>query len=95
MRIAVSVDGNEKISKHLGKCKTFLIFEKENENVNFGEVRTTDGNHQNHVIEDIKDCQYVISAKIGEGMVANLEKMGIKAVEESETDDPMEAVKKI
>jgi predicted Fe-Mo cluster-binding NifX family protein len=80
MKIAVSVDKKGAIAPHLGKCKLFHIYKKEGNNIEFFEEIETDGNYQNHIIEDIMDCDYVISAQIGEGMIENLKSVGIEPV---------------
>jgi len=92
MKVAVSVNELGEVIPHLGKCKIFYIFTMEDGKIEFIESRITDGNHQNHIIEDIKDCEVVISGQIGEGMIENLEKLGIKAVIEEEINEPVEAV---
>lgn len=95
MKIAVSVDENGMVSGHLGRNKIFLIFDANESKVEFIDKRITDGRHENHIIEDIKDCTYVLSAQIGEGMVKNLANMGITAVVETEITNPRKAVKKM
>lgn len=95
VKVAVSVNEAGEIIPHLGKSKIFHVFFKHENQVEFVENRVTDGNHQNHIIEDIKDCETVISGKIGEGMIESLQEMGIEAVVETEIVDPIEAVKKL
>ena len=92
MKIAVSINEEGLIAPHLGKCKLFQIFFREGNLIEFLEERETDGNHQNHIIDDIMDCDYVISAQIGEGMIENLKSLGIKPVVENKVSDPFEAV---
>ncbi|GAB6098734.1 hypothetical protein JCM16358_06130 [Halanaerocella petrolearia] len=95
MKVAVSVNNEGEIIPHLGKCKLFKVFKKDDENIQFIEDRITDGNHQNHIIEDINDCDIVISGQIGKGMIKNLAQLGIEAIVEEETDDPIKAISKI
>jgi len=95
LKIAVSVNNNEEIVSHLGKAKIFYIFSKDKEEISFIESRVTEGNHENHIIEDIKDCNTVISGKIGTGMVESLKKLGIKAITEKSTLNPVKAIAKI
>lgn len=95
MKVAVSINEEGKISSHLGKAKIFYVFEKINEKVKFLEKRTTEGNHTNHIIEDIKDCDVIISGKIGDGMFENLKKNGIKPIIEENISNPKEAVEKL
>ena len=95
MKIAVSIGETGTISSHLGKSKIFFIFSKDGEEIKFLERRLSEGNHTNHIIEDIKDCDVVISGKIGDGMIESLKKMGITAVVEEKVLDPMEAIAKL
>jgi predicted Fe-Mo cluster-binding NifX family protein len=93
MKIAVSIDKEGFIAPHLGKCKLFQIFIKEGDQIKFQEERETEGNHQNHIIDEIMDCDCVISAQIGDGMIENLKSLGIKPIVENVVLDPFEAVK--
>ncbi|WP_018247474.1 NifB/NifX family molybdenum-iron cluster-binding protein [Orenia marismortui] len=95
MKIAVSVNSSEEIVSHLGKAKIFYIYSKGPEGICFLDIRVTDGNHQNHIIEDIKDCDIVISGKIGEGMINSLGDLGIEAIVDEETLNPIEAISKL
>ncbi|WP_320047009.1 NifB/NifX family molybdenum-iron cluster-binding protein [uncultured Ilyobacter sp.] len=95
MKVAVSVNDSGMVSSHLGKSKIFLVFSKVGNEVAFLERRVTDGNHTNHIIEDIDDCDAVISGKIGDGMVESLKKINIKAIVEENIADPLEAVEKM
>ena len=95
MKVAISVNQAGKIVSHLGKAKLFAIYEKDRDDIKFIEERVTDGNHQNHIIEDIKDCDVVISGKIGQGMVGSLAEIGIDAMVEDKLDDPVEVLNKI
>ena len=95
MKVAISVNQAGKIVNHLGKAKIFSIYQKNGAEIEFIEERVTDGNHQNHIIEDIKDCDVVISGKIGQGMVESLAEIGIEAMVEDKLDDPVEVLNKI
>lgn len=92
MKIAVGVNDSGMVSSHLGKTKIFLIFSKVGDEVAFLERRVTNGDHTNHIIDDINDCDAVISGKIGAGMVESLKKMMVKAVILEDIADPLEAV---
>jgi len=94
MKIAVSVNQDGEIMEHLGWCKLFNIYQQQDK-LDFLESRETDGNHQNHIIEDIKDCDVIISGKIGAGMVENLKKLGIEPIVERDTKDPILAIDKL
>lgn len=95
LKIAVSVDENNNIAAHLGKCRIFNIYTKEGKEVNLLEVIKTDGNYTNHIIEEILDCDVVISAQIGEGMIKSLRKRRIRPYVELDTFNPIEAIEKI
>lgn len=95
MLVAVGVDENDKITSHLGKTRIFMVFDRVGEKIKFVEMRKTSGEHKNHIIEDIKDCKFVISGQIGAGMMDNLIVTGITPVVESKTDNPIEAVKRL
>lgn len=95
MKIAVSVDEMNNIAKHLGKCKIFNIYKKEGKKVELIDVIKTHGDYTDHLIEEILDCNVVISGQIGEGMIKSLRKKRIRPYVELETIDPLEAVEKI
>jgi len=95
MKIAVSIDEEGLIAPHLGKCKLFMIFFKKGGLIEFVEERNTQGNHQNHIIEEIIDCDYVISSQIGDGMIESLKNMGIEPIVEKNIFDPFVAVKSL
>jgi predicted Fe-Mo cluster-binding NifX family protein len=94
MKVAVSVNEAGEIIDHLGQTELFHIYEKNGESVEFVEDRLTDGAHQNHLIEEIDDCKAVISGLMGPGMAEDLADLGLEAVEEKETVDPIEAIEK-
>lgn len=77
MKIAVSVDEMNNIAPHLGKCKIFNIYKKEGKKVALIDVIKTHGDYVDHVIEEILDCNVVISGQIGEGMIKSLRKRRI------------------
>lgn len=95
MLIAVGVDENDQVSPHLGKTKLFMIFDRVKDDVKFVEMRKSSGEHKDHMIEDIKDCKFIISGQMGNGMFDNLQLMGITPVIETRTKNPIEAVRRL
>ncbi len=95
MKIAVSVDKEGKVAPHLGRAETFFIYNYENGTVDFIEKRIGKGSYTDHIIDEILDCGAVISGQIGEGMIQNLDNLGIKAIIETEVPDPVKAIEKI
>jgi|GEM_PF-5901077 len=90
--IAVAVDNDDKIASHLGKSEMFMIFDRKGERVKFIEMRKRK-NTSEHLIEDIKDCKFVIAETIGPGMRDSLINAGISPILEKRTKDPCYAVK--
>lgn len=97
MLIAVGVDDEDKIASHLGKTEMFMIFARKGERVKFVEMRKRKTVCQEHdnLIEDIKDCKFVIAENIGPGMMDRLIDAGIAPIKENRTKDPIYAVKLI
>jgi len=99
MKIAVSINNFGMISPHLGRSNLFYIFSKVGNEVEFLETRKRKSNletvMENDLIENIKDCDMIISGKIGNNMMEQLKNKGIKTIVEEKTFDPLEAIKKI
>ena len=97
MLIAVGVDREDKIAPHLGKTELFMIFDRKGERVKFMEMRkrTLVSKEHDNLIEDIKDCKFVIAENIGPGMTDRLIDAGISPISENRTKDPVYAVKLI
>lgn len=95
MKIAVSINSNGMIAPHLGRSKLFFIFEKVEAKIKFLEKRESEKLNTDHIIEEITDCEYVISGKIGDGMIESLKTVGIKAVIEESILNPKKAVEKL
>jgi predicted Fe-Mo cluster-binding NifX family protein len=97
MLIAVGVDREDKIAPHLGKTELFMIFDRKGERVKFMEMRkrTLVSKEHDNLIEDIKDCKFVIAENIGPGMTDRLIDAGISPIRENRTKDPVYAVKLI
>lgn len=93
MLIAVAVDSDDKISSHLGKTEMFMIFTRKGERVKFVEMRKRKSCENENLVDDIKDCKFVISENIGPGMMDRLIDAGIAPVKENRTKDPVYAVK--
>lgn len=94
MKVAVSVNEEEQIAPHLGRCKIFYIFEVKEE-IQFMEMRVTDGKYHNHRIHAVMDCDAVISGQIGDGMKENLRELGIEPIVEWEESNPLKALAKL
>jgi len=95
LKVAVSINNSGIVAPHLGRAKMFFIFNKTKDEVRFLEKRLCTGQYHDHIIEDIKDCQAVISGKIGDGMAENLRKVGIQSFVIKDISNPKEAVEKI
>lgn len=93
MLIAVGVDNEDKIAPHLGKTEMFMIFDRKGERVKFIEMRKRKSCENENLIDDIKDCKFVIAENIGPGMCDRLTDAGIAVVRENRTKDPSYAVK--
>jgi predicted Fe-Mo cluster-binding NifX family protein len=101
MKIAVASDDKETISHHFGRALGFVVFEikdgkiiekeyRENVGKSTGQCHTC--NHGT-MINNIKDCESVISHGMGRGIYQDLESNKIKAVVTDE-DIAEEAVMK-
>lgn len=95
MLIAVAVDNDDKIAQHLGKTEMFMIFNRKGERVKFIEMRKRKTCENEKLVDDIKDCKFVIAENIGPGMCDKLTDAGIAAIRENRTKDPTYAVKLI
>ena len=93
MLIAVGVDNNDKIASHLGRTEMFMIFDRKGDRVKFVEMRKRKSVENEKLIDDIRDCRFVIAENIGPGMTDKLIDAGIAPVREARTKDPVYAVK--
>lgn len=93
--IAVAVDNDDKIAPHLGKSEMFMIFDRKGERVKFIEMRKRKKCEHENLVEDIKDCKFVIAENIGPGMFDRLTDAGIAPIRENRTKDPCYAIKLI
>lgn len=88
MKIAIASDDRENISGHFGRAKGFSVFEIENGKAKSEEYRENIGRHSGSchscdhevMINNIKDCKYVISFGMGQRIYDDLVKNGISAV---------------
>lgn len=104
MKIAFSSMDGEKISSHFGRSKYFVILEVENGEIVGREIRENPHagkhhhggkeenlHHQGHSwIQDMfKDCEVIVTKRIGEGAFKNLQRLGKKViiVESSDIED--------
>jgi len=103
MRIAVSTQDGVSICGHLGRCKSFIIYETDNgavakkELVRIGGVCPGHGHdaHEaghSHNVSPFEGCQAVITQGMGQGMLNALAGSGIRPVI-TRLSDPDEAVR--
>jgi nitrogen fixation protein NifX len=88
MKIAVASTNGKIIDLHFGDANRFLIFEIENGEGKFQEIREKTAmplnNHQERWIASIdliNDCKAVLCSKIGNEPTIELRKLGIKPVQ--------------
>jgi predicted Fe-Mo cluster-binding NifX family protein len=88
MKIAIASDDKITISHHFGRAKGFMIFDLANDKVLSEEYRENVGKSNgecgscNHslMINNIKDCELVISYGMGQHIYDDLSENNIKAV---------------
>ncbi|HID99786.1 MAG TPA: dinitrogenase iron-molybdenum cofactor biosynthesis protein [Thiotrichaceae bacterium] len=92
MKIAIASSDGKMVNQHFGKAKQFLIFEVDDEEINFIEIRknqpacgsTEFGGHTenalNRTVSLISDCEAVLCRRIGLGAEEELRKYGIEPV---------------
>lgn len=90
-RVAVATTDNIHVNQHFGRAESFLIVDVD-ECGNFEEAEQRfvnpvcrGGHHDNDKmkrgVEGIRDCDFVLAARIGPGAVYELEQQGIAAFE--------------
>ncbi|MDR3062585.1 MAG: nitrogen fixation protein [Methanobrevibacter sp.] len=87
MKIAVASTNGKEVDLHFGDANQFFIFNIEEDENNFQELREkTDLRLQEHTerwrgsIDLIEDCKAVLCSKIGKEPQIELRKLGIKAI---------------
>lgn len=99
-KVAVASSDGKVINQHFGKSKQFLVFEVDDRNFKFIELRENippcmefqhDEDALFRAVELISDCKAIFVSKIGGGAVNALSFKGIKAFE---TPDIIEDVMK-
>ncbi|SCG84958.1 NifB/NifX family molybdenum-iron cluster-binding protein [Methanobacterium congolense] len=90
MRIAVAASDDEKYAEHFGRAQKFLIYDFDEENLEFMEIRESlkvpGEKHQwGKSLDVLKDCDVVICAQIGINAKPGLKKMGKTVVEDEGT----------
>lgn len=93
MFIAVGVDNEERIVPQLDETEIFMIIDRKGDRVKFVEKRERKSMEEKNLIEEIKDCRYVIAENIGPTIRNMLIDAGISPVREARTKDPVYAVK--
>ena len=88
-RVALATTDNIHVNQHFGRAESFLIVDVD-ENGRFEEIEQRfvipvcqGGHHDNDKmkrgVQGVKDCNFVVAAKIGPGAVYELEQQGIAA----------------
>lgn len=88
MKIAVASDDKKTISHHFGKAKGFVVIELENKKIVSKEYRENIGKNKGEcgscdhsaMINNVKDCELVISYGMGQRIYDDLTKEGIKPI---------------
>ncbi|BBL64234.1 MULTISPECIES: NifB/NifX family molybdenum-iron cluster-binding protein [Methanosarcina] len=92
MKVAVVSSDGKVVNQHFGKASRFYIFEVEDDNIQFLEVRETipvcgsaDEGHADDIlgraISLISDCEVLLCSRIGSRPQEELRKKGINAIE--------------
>ena len=92
-KIAIATDDQKRVTGHIGKCRSFMIFEINDNKVINKEIRDNiftnhrigqahhngegGGHNHNHLIEGLKDCKYLISSGGGWRVVEDLKRHNI------------------
>ncbi|PNX48374.1 MAG: hypothetical protein BV457_00745 [Thermoplasmata archaeon M9B1D] len=88
MKVAVATDDKVNIANHFGRALGFVIFEIDENKVINQEYRENIGKHQEDcgscdhdtMINNLSDCQVIISYGMGRRIFADLTKNNIQAV---------------
>lgn len=99
MKIAVATNDRRRVTGHIGKCKSFMIYEIEGQKIINKELRenlftnhrmlgnshhehhSNEGRHSHqHLIEGLKDCEFLISKGGGWRVVEDLKHYNIKTL---------------
>ena len=90
MRIAVASSDGKNVDLHFSACVHFLIFEVQDRNVEFFELRKkpaiTIKEHSDRwksACDLLEDCDMILCAKIGPEPRSNIEKKGVRVLESS------------
>jgi predicted Fe-Mo cluster-binding NifX family protein len=99
IKIAIASDDKKSISHHFGRALGFVIYTLENNNLLNEEYRENIGKNKGNcgtcdhqaMIENVKDCKYVISHGMGQKIYNDLLKSNIHAIvtEEKTVDDAL------
>ena len=96
MKIAVTSQNRKNVTEHAGRCRKFWIFSIENNKIvdkQLLEFPKEQAFHESsaHAPHPLDDIDVLIAGGMGEGLMARLERRGIKSVVTQE-DDPEAAV---
>jgi predicted DNA-binding protein (UPF0251 family)/predicted Fe-Mo cluster-binding NifX family protein len=95
MNIAVSTADGRTICGHLGKCRTFIIYETDGKEIKKRHMRATGGacpghgkESQGHAhnVSPFEGCHAVITQGMGQGLLSGLAQAGIQPVITDQTD---------
>ena len=92
MKIAVSSADGKTICGHLGKCRSFIIYETEGGSITGKSLTGTagacpsHGGDGNHNVSPFAGCHAVITQGMGQGMLSGLVQAGIQPVITGQTD---------
>jgi predicted Fe-Mo cluster-binding NifX family protein len=95
MNIAVSTTDGKTICGHLGKCRSFIIFETDGKEIKDRRTISAGGlcpghgpeaGAQGHNVSPFDGCQAVITQGMGQGMLNSLAAAGIQPVMTNLTD---------
>ncbi len=91
MKIAVSTADGKTVCGHLGKCRSFIIYEVADGEIKSRQLLGTGsmcghGEGGNHNVSPLTGCKAVITQGMGQGMLMGLVQGGIQPVITKETD---------
>ena len=90
VRLAVASSDGIVVNQHFGHAKQFYIYEVENTQVNFIEVRAAvpvcqggfhDDGEMDAAMKNLEDCTYLLVSRIGPGAAAVAEQHGLEVYE--------------
>lgn len=89
-RLAIASSDGIVVNQHFGHAKKFYIYEVENKQINFVEVRDVvpvchqgshDDGEMDAAMKNLEDCNYLLVSRIGPGAAAVAEQYGLEVYE--------------